>query len=711
MMELLKKYYASLTTFVVFLVYYSTMAPSVLQIDTGELAAAQALLGIAHPTGYPLFTMLGYLFTLIPLPFTTIYQLNLFAALTTSAGIYFFIKTVAFILDNFEAFEKSSVSKRSKKQQPLKRGKAAKTNDSSFIPQPSFRHRRIILQPAAGGSAVILLAVSGGLILAFSNTVWFQSTSVEVYSLHLALISAAFYTLVRAFAGTQELKNIRTQEHKNLRTDEHKNLRTDEHKNSRTQEPENPGNESSPLAPPQADRYSPLIAGNTPWLLFAFVLALSFSNHMTTLLIIPATAYLYFVKFGFKKEAFMNLAKMLGLFFPVLILIYAYMPIRAGMDPLINWGNPVDWERIMRHVSGKQYQVWLFSSSEAAAKNFARFFSGLPTEFYISLLASVLGIFYLLGRSTKLLVTALLLVFGTVFYAINYDIVDLESYFLLAYIGLSLLAVFGLLFLHEKLNDIKKTAGVAALLVLVQAGITYGGINQSNNLIFEQYTKAVLQKSPKNAVLFSYQWDYWLSASYYFQFVEGLRKDVAVIDKELLRRSWYYNQLDNKYPWLTPTYKKEADVFLREVMPFERELPYAAQVIEGAYRDVMLAMLLNNMKDKAVFIGPEVFEKEIAGKEIVLPDSVKLIPDLFFYRLTTGGQYVPAPDPDFVFSSGGVKNYYVDQINAIVGTMLLRRAQYELAYNKKDRAKVYIDKVVKDFRSVSVPPELLDQIK
>ncbi|GMU88298.1 MAG: hypothetical protein AMXMBFR49_05060 [Chlorobiota bacterium] len=688
MMELFKKYYASLTTFVVFLVYYSTMAPSVLQIDTGELAAAQALLGIAHPTGYPLFTMLGYLFSLIPMPFTTIYQLNLFAALTTSAGIYFFIKTVAFILENFAAFEKTSGSRKSKKQQPLKRGKAAKATDSSFSP-PQADHS------AAGGSAITLLSLSGGLILAFSKTVWFQSTSVEVYSLHLALISAAFYTLVRAFVGSQELKNSRTQELKN----------------SRTQVPENPGNESSPLAPPQADRYSPLITGNTPWLLFAIVLALSFSNHMTTLLIIPATAYLYFVRFGFRKESFITLGKMLGLFFTVLILIYAYMPIRAGMDPLINWGNPVDWERIMRHVSGKQYQVWLFSSSEAAAKNFARFFSGLPTEFYISLLASVLGIFYLMGRSTKLLVTALLLVFGTVFYAINYDIVDLESYFLLAYIGLSLLAVFGLLFLHEKLNDIKKTAGVAALLVLVQAGVTYGGINQSNNLIFEQYTKAVLEKSPKNAVLFSYQWDYWLSASYYFQFVEGLRKDVAVIDKELLRRSWYYNQLDNKYPWLTPTYKKEADVFLKEVVPFERELPYAAQVIEGAYRDVMLAMLLNNMKDKAVFIGPEVFEKEIANKEIVLPDSVRLVPHLFFYQLTSGDQYVPAPDPDFTLSSGGVKNYYVDQIEAIVGTMLLRRAQYELAYKKKDRAKIYIDKVVKDFPAVSVPPELLDQIK
>ncbi len=707
-MEILKKYYASLTTLVVFLVYYSTMAPSVLQIDTGELASAQALLGIAHPTGYPLFTMLGYLFTLIPLPVSTIYQLNLFAVLSTSVGVYFFIKTVAFILENFSSFEKVTSTKKSKKQQSAQKSKAAKV-------QPSVRRGRISRLSAAGGSAfsppradqpsaLILFSVAGGLIFAFSKTVWFQSTSVEVYSLHLALISAAFYTLVRAFVGPREPENLRTSELENLRTSELENLRASESENSRTSEPENS----------KMGKYSPLTTHHSPlqWLIFAFVLALSFSNHMTTLLIIPATAYLFFVRFRLTKEGFITLGLMLGLFFPVLILLYSYMPIRAAMDPLINWGNPVDWEHIMRHVSGKQYQVWLFSSSAAAAKNFVKFFSGLPTEFYLSLVVSVIGIFYLIGKSTKLLYTALFLIFGTVLYAINYDIVDLDSYFLLAYVGFSLLAVFGLMFIHSRLNDLKKTAGVAAVLVLIQAGVTYGEVNQSDNYIFEQYTKAILDSSPKNSVVFSYQWDYFISASYYFQFVEGIRKDVAVIDKELLRRSWYYNQLDNKYPWLTPSFKKEADVFLKEVVPFERELPYAAQVIEGAYRDVMQAILLNNMKaHRTVYIAPEVFEKEIANKEIVLPDSVKLVPDLFFYRLTTGNDYVSAPNPDFVFSSGGVRNYYVEQIEGIVGTMLLRRAQYELAYNKKERAKIYINKVIKDFPTVNVPSELLDKVK
>jgi len=64
-----KKYYAVLTGLVVFIVYVTTLAPSVVEIDSGELATVQVLLGIAHPTGYPLFTLLGHLFSLLPFHF------------------------------------------------------------------------------------------------------------------------------------------------------------------------------------------------------------------------------------------------------------------------------------------------------------------------------------------------------------------------------------------------------------------------------------------------------------------------------------------------------------------------------------------------------------------------------------------------------------------------------------------------------------------
>ncbi|MEJ2495676.1 MAG: DUF2723 domain-containing protein, partial [Ignavibacteriaceae bacterium] len=103
-MEFIKKYYFVITGFVVFIIYLFTLAPSVVQIDSGELATVQATLGIAHPTGYPLYTIVGYLFSLIPLPFTKIYQLNLLAALYCSAGVSVFVYTSKFVLDNLTSF-------------------------------------------------------------------------------------------------------------------------------------------------------------------------------------------------------------------------------------------------------------------------------------------------------------------------------------------------------------------------------------------------------------------------------------------------------------------------------------------------------------------------------------------------------------------------------------------------------------------------------
>ena len=112
-MTLVKKYFYFITAVFAFIIYLLTLAPSVVQIDSGELAAVQATLGIAHPTGYPLFTVLGYIFSLIPLPLTTIFQLNILAAIYCSAAIGVFTYTIKYCLDNLVIFKKKNLSKES----------------------------------------------------------------------------------------------------------------------------------------------------------------------------------------------------------------------------------------------------------------------------------------------------------------------------------------------------------------------------------------------------------------------------------------------------------------------------------------------------------------------------------------------------------------------------------------------------------------------
>ncbi|MCK5086431.1 MAG: DUF2723 domain-containing protein, partial [Melioribacteraceae bacterium] len=234
-MSYIKKYYASLVSLIVFILYFITLAPSVIQIDSGELAAVEATLGIAHPTGYPLFTLIGFLFLQIPLPITTIFQANILSAIYCSIGIFFFIKSSELILLNFSNLQTRSKKGKTKKQ---------------IIETVDINYAETELSISN-----ISVVISAALILATSVTYWFQSTSVEVYSLHIAIITPLIYKLLIIFYS----KNIKQKD----------------------------------------------------WLHVSILLALGFSNHMTTILILPALAYLFFTKEGFNLSGFKKIFYML----------------------------------------------------------------------------------------------------------------------------------------------------------------------------------------------------------------------------------------------------------------------------------------------------------------------------------------------------------------------------------------------------------------
>jgi len=67
--------------------YVATVAPGLLPADAGEFQLTAALLGVPHPPGYPLYTMLGHLFIrLLPIG-TPAYRLNLMSALLAAGTL------------------------------------------------------------------------------------------------------------------------------------------------------------------------------------------------------------------------------------------------------------------------------------------------------------------------------------------------------------------------------------------------------------------------------------------------------------------------------------------------------------------------------------------------------------------------------------------------------------------------------------------------
>ncbi len=73
----------------VMVVYLLTLAPTTAFWDTSEYIAAAKLLGIPHPPGNPLFTLMAHVWGLLPLGAEYARRINLFAAVTSAAGAAF----------------------------------------------------------------------------------------------------------------------------------------------------------------------------------------------------------------------------------------------------------------------------------------------------------------------------------------------------------------------------------------------------------------------------------------------------------------------------------------------------------------------------------------------------------------------------------------------------------------------------------------------
>ncbi|HET7600417.1 MAG TPA: DUF2723 domain-containing protein [Gemmatimonadales bacterium] len=85
--------WAAATAAVVFVVYLATLAPTTAFWDTSEYIAAAKVLGIPHPPGNPLFTLLAHTWGLIPWAESFAVRINLFAAVTSAAaaGLWFLV--------------------------------------------------------------------------------------------------------------------------------------------------------------------------------------------------------------------------------------------------------------------------------------------------------------------------------------------------------------------------------------------------------------------------------------------------------------------------------------------------------------------------------------------------------------------------------------------------------------------------------------------
>jgi len=137
--------------------------------DGGDLIAAAATLGVPHPSGYPTYLLLAWLFLRV-LPWgEPAFRVHWLSALSAAAAAALLSLSIA-------------------ETRPAPAG----------LPGPAEKQRTARLSsPKSWQSAASLCAASAALLFAFSPLAWSQATIAEVHALHVAYVAALFWLLLR----------------------------------------------------------------------------------------------------------------------------------------------------------------------------------------------------------------------------------------------------------------------------------------------------------------------------------------------------------------------------------------------------------------------------------------------------------------------------------------------------------------------------------
>lgn len=91
------KYLLFIFSIIIILLFINTAPPTIYLGDSGEIVTAALTLGIGHPPGYPLYILVGKIFTFIPLG-DVAYRINLFASsLSVLSFLFLFLNINIFI--------------------------------------------------------------------------------------------------------------------------------------------------------------------------------------------------------------------------------------------------------------------------------------------------------------------------------------------------------------------------------------------------------------------------------------------------------------------------------------------------------------------------------------------------------------------------------------------------------------------------------------
>ncbi len=403
---------------------------------------------------------------------------------------------------------------------------------------------------------------------------------------------------------------------------------------------------------------------HTNWLILAWYLAgLTLCDHMSGVQLLPGLVFITFLVM--RRRFSIRIMLICALAFILPLTLYAVLPLRAAANPppVADWGDVTTWDNFIRHVSGWQFQVWMFTGDISRLWANTKGLAGILFDQFpvVILPLTAVGLYYLGRHAAKLLILILLIAAVNIGLGINYNIPDIDSYYLMTMALSMLLAVFGLYYLI-RLIRCRYIGPVVMVLLLAWQALAVGGRNYKGDYTLpEDYALNIGRSAEHGAVILTEIWDHQ-SPAFYLQQAEGIRPDLRFVDKELLRRSWYYKTIANVYPEL---YAKIADltpVFLNEIKVFEARGNYNAQVLETSYQAIINRLLTR--------CGPAYIDFRLSytphGDHYLRPQGV-------LYRVDTVRIETPLPQPHLIWRGRPLSDY--TDPRALVHVKMIRKME------------------------------------
>src|SRR4051794_8857729 len=632
--------------FLVALVVYSwTLAPAVTLTDSGELTVAAYGLGVAHPPGFPLWVMLAHLASLLPVGSVAV-RINFSSAVFAALACATLTLVVAELL--------ITVSCCAPRRRRNKAGRQGSDIESSN----------------ADGLLIFAPAVGAGLLMAFSRTLWSYATVTEVYTLNALLILLVFFSVVRWRRLIIET---------------------------------------------QSD-FSVTVATDDAWIYAsAFVFGVAMGvHHVTVALTLPAIAVVVYRTEGLKFFTSRRVLYAALISIGALILVYSYLPWAASRSPAMNWGNPRSLQEIWWHITGRQYRVFFSFSSAAMGAQFVEFCGMALREFGfawlpLTLFLAVAGLTSARKRDRTAFWFLLLIVLADLAYALSYEIAeDKDAYYLPAFIAIAISAGLGIQWFIQVAASRRSaiwTSSVAAVTAVILTSATAFGANWPFNnrrhyFIADDYVENLFSTIAPNGLMLTEDWQV-ASPMFYAQEIEQRRRDVKVVDINLLRRSWYFDYLKHAHPDMIKRSREKIDPYVAILKQWEGD-PAAfsrsrdlTQRISMAFLEMIQAIVTNEIKRAPVYITNDVLTADSLNSYLTrwIPQSYQLVPEGLVFNLTTDQSFHESPTPHLRIrglADGTVRFAQDDAANLKIlpayTRMATNRGKYLASVNQHDRA-------------------------